>query len=166
MRKTNVGPWQQGKNRGGYNDRGSNGLPSSPANGEDNDAAVGNDQGNATSTDVDRGNVDAGTSSVILVALNTPNYDNDANDDDADAKDATQKKTLMTDTTVAGTGGGALALAVIILPLHNNDISGTLYNSAVLLSVAPPSCDDDKVPWHRQPSLVYVWTMMAPWPRL
>jgi hypothetical protein len=106
--------------------------------------------------------VDAGTSSVVLVASNTPDHDNDANDDDADAKEAAGKKTLMKDATAAGTGGGALALAVI-LPLRDDDIGGGPYYSALALSVAPRSCDDDEAPRHHRPSLVHAWTTMAPW---
>jgi hypothetical protein len=128
-KKTNVGLWQQGDNKDGYNDGGNNGPPSSPADGEDNNTAAGDDQGEATTADIDRGNADARTSSVVLAASNTPNYDNDANEDDADAKDATGKKTLMRDVTAARTGGGALALAVI-LPLHDEDIGGGPYDSA------------------------------------
>jgi hypothetical protein len=52
---------------------------------------VGNTQGNATSTDIDGGDADAGTLSVVLLASNTPDHENDANNDDADAKDATRK---------------------------------------------------------------------------
>jgi hypothetical protein len=54
---------------------------------------------------------------VVLLALNTLDHDNDANNDDANAKDAAGKKTLMRDVTAAGTGSCASALAVI-LPLH------------------------------------------------
>ncbi len=144
-RKTNVGPWQQGNNTGGFDDGGDNGPSSSPADREDNDAAAGNDQGNATAADVNRGDEDAGTSSVVLAASNTPDHDNDADDDDADAKDAAGKKTLMREATAAETGGGALALAVI-LPLRNDDIGGGLYDSASALSVAPCSCNDDEAP--------------------
>ena len=71
------------------------------------------------------GEADAGTSSIVLAASNTPDHDNNANDNDADAKDAIGKKTLMRDATAAGTGGGPLALAVI-LPLRDDDISGSL----------------------------------------
>ncbi len=75
----------------GYYDRGNDRPPSSPANGEDKDAAVGDTQGNATAADVDGGNADAGTLSVVLPASNTPDHNNDANSNDADAKDATRK---------------------------------------------------------------------------
>ncbi len=46
---------------GGYYNGGNDRPPSSPATGEDKDAAVGNTQGNATSADVDGGDADAGT---------------------------------------------------------------------------------------------------------
>jgi hypothetical protein len=153
-RKMNTGSWQQGKNKGRYNNGGDNGPPSSPTNGEDNDAAAGNEQGNATAADVDGGNVDAGTSSVVLAASNTLDHDNDAKYDNANAEDATGKKTLMRDVTAAGTGGGTLAL-VVILPLHDDDIHGSPYNSALMLSVAPHCRDDDTAPWHCWPSLVH-----------
>ena len=65
-------------------------------------------------------------SSVILVALNIPNHNNDADNNNADAKDAAGKKTLMRDATAAGTGGGG-----------DNDIGGGPYDSALALSVAP-----------------------------
>jgi hypothetical protein len=110
-----------GQQQRGYNNRGDNGPPLSHANGEDNDTAAGNNQGDATAVDVDGGDVDAGTLSIILAASNTPNHDNNAKNDDANAKDATGRKTLMRDATAVGTGGGALAL-VVILPLRNNDI--------------------------------------------
>ena len=58
-RKTNIGPWQQGHNKGGYDNGGYDGPPSSPADGEDNNAAAGNDQGDATATDVNGGGADA-----------------------------------------------------------------------------------------------------------
>jgi hypothetical protein len=70
----------------------------------------------------------------------------------------------MRDVTVALTGAGALAL-VVILPLHDDDISSGPYNSTSVLSVAPHSCNDDEVPQHHWPSLVLVWTIMAPWRR-
>ncbi len=60
-RKMNVGPWQQGDNTGRYNYRGDDGPPSSPANGEDNNAAGGEDQGDVTAADVDGGDVVAGS---------------------------------------------------------------------------------------------------------
>ncbi len=160
IRKTSIGPWQQGTNAGRYDDGGNGGLPSSPANREDTDATVGNNQGNATAADVDRGNADAGTSSVLLAA-NTPDHNNNAKGNDADAEDAVGKKTLMRDVTVALTGAGALALAVI-LTLHNDDIGGGWYNSTLVLSVAPHSCNDDKLPQHHRPPLVHMWMMMAP----
>ena len=133
---TNVRPWQQSKGTREYNNGGNDGPPSSPANREDNDAAAGDDQGGTTAADVDGGDADAGMSSVILAASNTPDQDNNADDNDANAEDAAGKKTLMRDATTAGTGGGTLALAVI-LPLHNDDIGGGLYDSASALSVAP-----------------------------
>jgi hypothetical protein len=77
--------------QGGYYDGGDDRPPSPPTNGKDKDAAVGNTQGNATSTDIDGGDADAGTLSVVLLASNTPDHENDANNDDADAKDATRK---------------------------------------------------------------------------
>jgi hypothetical protein len=80
-----------GQQQGEYYDGGDNRPPSSPANGEDKDAAVGNTQGDATAADVDGGNADAGTLSVVLPASNTPDHDNDANNNDADAKDAAGK---------------------------------------------------------------------------
>ena len=98
--------------------------------------------------------MDAGTSSVVLVASNTPDHDNDADDDDANAEDVTGKKTLMRDATAAGTGGGASALAVI-LPLRDNDIGGRRNDSALALSVAPRSCDDDEASHYRRLSLVH-----------
>jgi hypothetical protein len=76
---------------GGYYDGGNDRLPSSPANGEDKDAAMGDTQGNATAVDFNRGNVDARALSVVLPASNTPDHDNDTNNDDADAKDAAGK---------------------------------------------------------------------------
>jgi hypothetical protein len=160
-RKTNVGPWQRGDNKGGYNDVGDNGPPSSPANGEDNDAATGDDLGNATAADVDRGNADTGMLSVILVAPNTPDHNNGADNDSPDAKAVSGKKTLMRDATVAGTGGGTLALAVI-LPSRDNEIGGGPYDSASALSVAPRSHNGDKVPRHHRLSLVHMWKKMAP----
>ncbi len=163
-RKTNVGPWQQGNNKGGFNDGGNNGPPSSPADGEDTNTTAGNDQGDATAGDFDGGDADAGTSSVVLVASNTPDHDNNPNNNDANVEDAVGKKNLMRDAIVAGTGGGALGL-VVILSLRDNDIGGSLYDNALALSVAPCSCNNDKVPWHHWPSLVHVWMMMAPWRR-
>jgi hypothetical protein len=82
-RKLNVGPWQQGDNTGVYDDRGDNGTPSSPTDGEDNGATVGDNQGDAAATDVNGCNADAGTLSVVLAVSNTPNHDNDAGNDDA-----------------------------------------------------------------------------------
>ncbi len=79
----------------------------SPADGEDNNATAGDDKGDAAAADANGGNADARTSSVVFAASNTPNHDNDANNDDANAKDATGKKTLMRDATAAGTGSGA-----------------------------------------------------------
>ncbi len=146
---------------GGYNDGGNNRPPSSPANGEDNNTAASNDQGNTTAVDIGGGNADVGTLSIVLTALNTLDDANIANDDDADAKDAAGKKTLTKDATMAGTGGGALALAVI-LPLRNDDIGSGPYNSILALSVTPHSCNHDKVPQHCWPSLVHAWTTMAP----
>ncbi len=93
-RKVNIGPWQQGNNTGGDNNGSNDGPPSSPAHGEDNNATAGNDQGNAIATD-------AGMSSVILAASNTPNHEKDANMNDANAKNAIGKKTLMRDVTAA-----------------------------------------------------------------
>jgi hypothetical protein len=105
--KTNVGPWQQGNNTGGYYDGGDDGPPSSPTNWEDNDAATGDDQEDTTAVDVDSGNTDAGTSSVILTVLNTPNQDNDTTAaNNSDAKDASGKKTLVRDATTAGDDSG------------------------------------------------------------
>jgi hypothetical protein len=106
-RKTNVGPWQQGNIKGGYDDGGDDGPPSSPADRENNDAAAGDNQGNATAADVDGGDADAGTSSIILAASDIPDHDNDADYDDAYAEDAAGKKNLKRDATAAGTGGGA-----------------------------------------------------------
>ncbi len=160
-RKTNVGPWQQSDNKGGYDNGGANTLPSSPANGQDNNAAAGNNQGDATVMDIDGGDADAGMLSILLVASNTPNHDNNANDDYTDAKDVSRKKTLMRDATAEGNGSDTLAL-VVILPLHNEDIGGGPCNSALALSVAHHSCYDDKVPRHCRPSLVYARTTMAP----
>ncbi len=80
--------WQQ---QGGYYNGGDDRPPSSPANGEDKDAAVGNTQGDATTADVSGGKADAGMLSVVLLASNTPNHNNDANNDDADAKESTGK---------------------------------------------------------------------------
>jgi hypothetical protein len=80
-RKTNICPWQQGDNKGGYDDGGNDGLSSSPADREDNDTAAGDDQGDATAADIDGGDADTGMSSVVLVASNTPDHDNDADDD-------------------------------------------------------------------------------------
>ncbi len=100
--------------------------------------------------------------SVILAALNTPDHNNDANYDDADSEDAVGKKTLMTEGTAAGTGGGASELAVIF-PLRDNEIGGGQYDSASVLSVAPRSHNDDEAPRHRPPSHVHAWTTMAPW---
>jgi hypothetical protein len=69
-RKMEVGPWQQGNNNGGYDDRGDKGPPPSPADGEDDNTAAGEDQGDATSEDVHGGDADAGKSSVNLAASN------------------------------------------------------------------------------------------------
>jgi hypothetical protein len=80
-----------GQQQGGYYDGGNDRLPSSPANGEDKDSAVGNTQGDTTAADINKGNAYSGTLSVVLPALNTPNHNNDANNDDADAKDAAGK---------------------------------------------------------------------------
>jgi hypothetical protein len=160
-RKINIGLWQQGNNAGGYDDGGDNGPPSSPADWEDNDAAMVNNQGATTAADVDRGDADTDTSSVVLVASNIPDHDNDANNNGADAEDNAGKKTLMRNATAAENGGGALALAVI-LPLCDNDIGGGPYDRALMLSVAPRSHDDDEVPRHCRPSLVYAWTTMVP----
>jgi hypothetical protein len=124
MRKTNVGPWQQGNKTGGYNGSSDDRLPSSPANREDNNAAVDDNQGNTTAEDVNGGNADNGTLSDILVATNTPNHNNATSNNDANYKDAARKKTLMRDTTMAGTGSSTSTFAVI-LPLHNNDIGGS-----------------------------------------
>ncbi len=65
MTKTNVRPWQKGDNTGGYNNGDENGPPSSPADGEGNDAAAGNDRGKATAAEDDSGDADAGTSSGV-----------------------------------------------------------------------------------------------------
>jgi hypothetical protein len=105
-RKTNVGPWQQGNNTGGYGNAGNNGPPSSPTDREDNDTAACNNQGNPTTVEVNGGDADAGTLSVVLALLNTPNHDNNADNDDANAKDASGKKTLVRDTTTAGGNNG------------------------------------------------------------
>ncbi len=116
-RKTNVGPWQQGDNTGGYYDRGNDGPPSSPADRDDNYATAGDDQGNATAADVDSGNADAGTLSVVLAASNTPDHDNGADDADADAGDTAGKKTLVRDVTAVGDNSGdkdASTLGVIL----------------------------------------------------
>ncbi len=86
-----------GQQQGGYDDGGDDRPPSFPANGEDKDAAVGNAQGDATAADVDGGGADAGRLSVVLPASNTPDHDNNANNNEADAKDAAGKKTLMRD---------------------------------------------------------------------
>jgi hypothetical protein len=59
--KTNVGPWKQDDNMERYNNRGNNSLPFSPTDREDNYAAAGNNRGNATATDDDGGNTNAGT---------------------------------------------------------------------------------------------------------
>jgi hypothetical protein len=67
---TNVGPWQQGKGTRGYNNGGNDRPPSSPANGEDNNAAVGNKHGDATTAGNNNGDMDAGTSSVFLAMSN------------------------------------------------------------------------------------------------
>ncbi len=77
--KTNIGPWQQSNNTGGYNDGDNNGSPSSPADGEDNNAAMGANQGKATTVDNDGGDADAGMLSVLLAATNAPDQDDNAN---------------------------------------------------------------------------------------
>jgi hypothetical protein len=64
--KTNDGPWRQGNDTGGYDDRGDDGPHSSLADWEDNDA--GDNRGNTTATDDDGGDADAGTLSVVLAA--------------------------------------------------------------------------------------------------
>ncbi len=130
---------------GGHNDGGNDGPPSSPADGDDNNAVVGNNQGDATAADVGRGDADAGTLSIVIVALNITDHDNNAKDNDANAKDATGKKTLMKDAPAAGTGGGASALAVIF-SLCNNDIGSSPYDGTLALSIAPCSHDDDEAP--------------------
>jgi hypothetical protein len=80
-----------GQQQGGYYNRGNDRPPSFPANREDKDTTVGDTQGNATAADVNGGNADAGLLSIVLPASNTPDHDNDANNDDADAKDAAGK---------------------------------------------------------------------------
>jgi hypothetical protein len=80
-----------GQQQGGYYDGGNDRPPSSPTNGEDKDAAVGDTQGDATATDIDGGDAESGTLSIFLPASNTPDHNNDANNDDADAKDAAGK---------------------------------------------------------------------------
>jgi hypothetical protein len=62
--KTNTRPWQQGNDTRGYDDRGDNGLHSSHADGEDNDAATGNNWDNTTAADDDGGDADTSTLSV------------------------------------------------------------------------------------------------------
>jgi hypothetical protein len=58
---------------------------------------MGDNQGKATAADIDRGNVNARMPSIVLAASNTPNHNNDTDNDDANAKDAAGKKTLMRD---------------------------------------------------------------------
>ncbi len=65
-----------GQKQGGYNDGVDDGPPSSPTDGEHNNAAASNDQCDAAAADVNRGDVDAGTSSIILAASNTLNHNN------------------------------------------------------------------------------------------
>ena len=103
-RKTNVGPWQQGDNKGGYDNGGADGLPSSPTDGEDNNAAAGDDQDDATAADINGDDADAGMLSVLLAASNTPDHYNNANDDYADAEDVAGKKTMMRNVTAEGNG--------------------------------------------------------------
>jgi hypothetical protein len=88
MSTTNVGPWQQGKGTRVYHNGGNNGLPSSPTNGEHNDATVGNDQGDATTAGNNGGNADTGTSSIVLMASNTLDHDDNTADNDADDSNA------------------------------------------------------------------------------
>jgi hypothetical protein len=105
-RKTNVGPWQQGNNKGGHVDGSDDGLLSFLSNREDNNAATGDNQGDVTAADISRGDADAGMSSILLAASNTPNHNNNANDDYANAEDIAGKKTLMRDATADGNGSG------------------------------------------------------------
>ncbi len=56
----NVGPWQQGDDTGGYDDRGDDGPHSSLTDGEDNDAATGDNRGDTTAADDDGGDADTG----------------------------------------------------------------------------------------------------------
>ncbi len=91
-----LGRGSRGATRRGHDYWDDDGPPSSPADGEDNDAVTGNNQGDATAADVDRGDADAGTSSVVLTVSNTldhdnNNHDNNANDNGPDAKDAAGK---------------------------------------------------------------------------
>ncbi len=84
-------------------------LPLS-ANMEDNNAATGNDQGNATASGINGGDADAGTSSIILVASNAPGHDNDANNNYGDNDNAAGKK-----DSVSAVAGGLVALVAIAL---------------------------------------------------
>ncbi len=92
----NIGPWQQGKGTKGYNNWGNDGPPSSPADGDDNNATTSNNWGDATAVGNDGGNTDTGTSTVIPPVSNAPNHGNDATADNANYKDAAGKKTLVT----------------------------------------------------------------------
>ncbi len=91
---------------GGYNNGVDDRPHSSLADGEDNDAAAGNDQGYTTAADVDSGNTEVGTSSIVLASSNTLNQNNNADTGDANAEDASGRKTLVRNTTVAGDDGG------------------------------------------------------------
>jgi hypothetical protein len=53
---------------GGYDDRGNNGPHSSLSNGEDNNAAMGDNWGNTTAADDDGGDANVGTLSVVVVS--------------------------------------------------------------------------------------------------
>jgi hypothetical protein len=97
---TKVGPWQQSKGTRGYDNGDNDGPPSPPTDGEDNDAAAGDNRGDVTAAGNGSGDADAGTSSVVLAASNAPNPDDDAANDDANDNDAAGKKTLV--SAIAG----------------------------------------------------------------
>ncbi len=66
---------------------------------------------------VNGGNADAGTSSFVLAASNTPDHDNDAGNNDADTEDAARKKTLVRDAAAAGEDGGNVDAGTLIVIL-------------------------------------------------
>ena len=56
-------------------------------------------------------------SSIVLAVSNTPDHDNNADDNKADAEDAAGKKTLVRDAAAAGEDGGNVDAGTLIVIL-------------------------------------------------